>query len=275
MAFDLNVNGTRHTIDADPQTPLLWVIRDHVGLTGTKFSCGIGQCGACTVHVDGQPVRSCSVPAQHGRRQKDHHDRRGLAGRQPSDPGRVEGIRYAAVRLLPVRDDHERARPAAATPQSFRRRNQRARDERMPLRHLPPRPPGDPHGRRLDEGREATMSDNEVSDINRREFLATVAAAAQARSFSASGFRSERRRRPVPRRRLVRRARDARDQRLDRHLAGRYRDDPHRTDGARAGSLDLQRDDGLPRNCSATGARCGRNTRRRTATRARRRPSGR
>jgi isoquinoline 1-oxidoreductase alpha subunit len=63
MAFDLNVNGTRHTIDADPRTPLLWVIRDHVGLTGTKFSCGIGQCGACTVHVDGQPVRSCSVPA--------------------------------------------------------------------------------------------------------------------------------------------------------------------------------------------------------------------
>ena len=63
MAFDLNVNGTRHTIDADAQTPLLWVIRDHVGLTGTKFGCGIGQCGACTVHVDGQAVRSCSVAA--------------------------------------------------------------------------------------------------------------------------------------------------------------------------------------------------------------------
>jgi len=63
MAFDLNVNGMRHVVDADPQTPLLWVIRDHVGLTGTKFSCGIGQCGACTLHVDDQPVRSCSVPA--------------------------------------------------------------------------------------------------------------------------------------------------------------------------------------------------------------------
>ena len=48
MAFELIVNGTSHTVDADPQTPLLWVIRDHVGLTGTKFSCGIGQCGACT-----------------------------------------------------------------------------------------------------------------------------------------------------------------------------------------------------------------------------------
>ena len=63
MAFELNVNGKRHTIDADPQTPLLWVIRDHVGLTGTKFGCGIGQCGACTLHVDGQAIRSCSVPA--------------------------------------------------------------------------------------------------------------------------------------------------------------------------------------------------------------------
>ena len=63
MAFDLLVNGTRHTVDADPQTPLLWVVRDQIGLTGTKFSCGIGQCGACTLHVDGRPTRSCSVPA--------------------------------------------------------------------------------------------------------------------------------------------------------------------------------------------------------------------
>ena len=63
MAFDLTVNGKVHRVDADPQTPLLWVVRDHLGLTGTKFSCGIGQCGACTVHVDGRAVRSCSVPA--------------------------------------------------------------------------------------------------------------------------------------------------------------------------------------------------------------------
>jgi isoquinoline 1-oxidoreductase alpha subunit len=63
VAFNLVVNGARHTIDADPQTPLLWVIRDHVGLTGTKFSCGIGQCGACTLLVDGRAVRSCSATA--------------------------------------------------------------------------------------------------------------------------------------------------------------------------------------------------------------------
>jgi isoquinoline 1-oxidoreductase alpha subunit len=63
MAFVLNVNGTAHTVEADPQTPLLWVIREQVGLTGTKFSCGIGQCGACTLHIEGRPVRSCVVPA--------------------------------------------------------------------------------------------------------------------------------------------------------------------------------------------------------------------
>src|SRR5881296_3398044 len=62
MAIDLTVNGVRHSVDVAPETPLLWVIRDQLGLTGTKFSCGIAQCGACTLHIDGQPVRSCSVP---------------------------------------------------------------------------------------------------------------------------------------------------------------------------------------------------------------------
>jgi isoquinoline 1-oxidoreductase alpha subunit len=59
---ELNVNGTTHRVDADPDTPLLWVIRDGIGLTGTKYGCGIAQCGACTVHVDGNAVRSCSMP---------------------------------------------------------------------------------------------------------------------------------------------------------------------------------------------------------------------
>ena len=62
MAIDLTVNGVRHSVDVAPETPLLWVIRDQLGLTGTKFSCGIAQCGACTLHIDGQPVRSCSLP---------------------------------------------------------------------------------------------------------------------------------------------------------------------------------------------------------------------
>ncbi len=58
----LNVNGKSHEVNADPDTPLLWVLREHVGLTGTKYGCGIAACGACTVHVDGVAMRSCSVP---------------------------------------------------------------------------------------------------------------------------------------------------------------------------------------------------------------------
>jgi isoquinoline 1-oxidoreductase alpha subunit len=59
----LNINGRSHEVDADPNTPLLWVIREQVGLTGTKYGCGVAQCGACTVHLDGEPVRSCVMPA--------------------------------------------------------------------------------------------------------------------------------------------------------------------------------------------------------------------
>ncbi len=58
----LNVNGKTMTADVDPRTPLLWVIRDSLGLTGTKYGCGIAQCGCCTVHIDGVATRSCSVP---------------------------------------------------------------------------------------------------------------------------------------------------------------------------------------------------------------------
>lgn len=60
--IQLNVNGRGVSVDADPSTPLLWVLREHLGLTGTKFGCGIAVCGACTVHLNGQPVRSCSTP---------------------------------------------------------------------------------------------------------------------------------------------------------------------------------------------------------------------
>jgi aerobic-type carbon monoxide dehydrogenase small subunit (CoxS/CutS family) len=62
MPLDLTVNGVRHSVDVTPDTPLLWVIRDTLKMTGTKFSCGIAQCGACTVHINGTPMRSCSVP---------------------------------------------------------------------------------------------------------------------------------------------------------------------------------------------------------------------
>jgi isoquinoline 1-oxidoreductase alpha subunit len=60
--IDLTINGEPRQVDAEADTPLLWVLRDHLGLTGTKFGCGVAQCGACTVHVDGQPVNSCTLP---------------------------------------------------------------------------------------------------------------------------------------------------------------------------------------------------------------------
>ena len=60
--MQINVNGKSHEIDVEPEMPLLWAIRDVIGLTGTKYGCGIAQCGSCTVHLDGEPVRSCSLP---------------------------------------------------------------------------------------------------------------------------------------------------------------------------------------------------------------------
>ena len=171
MAFDLIVNGTRHTVDADPQTPLLWVIRDHVGLTGTKFSCGIGQCGACTLHVDGRAVRSCSVPAAtaigkpiltiEGLSPDGSHPIQ-LAWKELDAPqcGYCQsGMIMSTLALLQRHAE------------SDRRRHRRRDDQRLPLQHLPPHPPGDSPGRRADEGAGMT------SDVNRREFLATVAAA--------------------------------------------------------------------------------------------------
>ena len=63
MAFTLSVNGTAHEVDVEPETPLLWVLRDTLGLTGTKYGCGIAQGGACTVHIDGLPSKSCNISA--------------------------------------------------------------------------------------------------------------------------------------------------------------------------------------------------------------------
>lgn len=63
MPFSLNVNGAVHSVDVDDDMPLLWVLRDVLGLTGTKFGCGVAMCGACTVHLDGAAVRSCVLPA--------------------------------------------------------------------------------------------------------------------------------------------------------------------------------------------------------------------
>src|SRR5215831_8217365 len=61
VVFELNINGAIYRVEAEPETPLLWVIREQVGLTGTKYGCGVGRCGACTVHLDGLPIHSCGI----------------------------------------------------------------------------------------------------------------------------------------------------------------------------------------------------------------------
>ncbi len=99
----LNINGQTQTVDAPPDMPLLWVLRDLVGLTGTKFGCGIAQCGACTVHLDGVAVRSCVMPiAAVGERKGDNHRSRGFHARGQEDPGRLACAGRRAVRVLPV-----------------------------------------------------------------------------------------------------------------------------------------------------------------------------
>ena len=92
----LTVNGQAHNVDVDPNTPLLWVLREQIGLTGTKYGCGIAQCGACTVHIEGSGAVLLLAAGQRGRRQADHHDRRAGAGRRAAQG--AEGLDRARRR---------------------------------------------------------------------------------------------------------------------------------------------------------------------------------
>ena len=102
----LKVNGNTHSVDVDGDTPLLWVLRDVLGMTGTKFGCGMALCGACTVHIDGAATRSCvtpvdSMPAKASRPSK-------VVGRRhPSCTAGLDRARRSPVRLLPVGPNHD------------------------------------------------------------------------------------------------------------------------------------------------------------------------
>ena len=85
MKYRLTINKENREVDVDPGTPLLWVLRDDLGLTGTKYSCGVAQCGACTVHIDGRPTRSCVLPV------------RAVGGREVTTIEGVAGTLAAAV----------------------------------------------------------------------------------------------------------------------------------------------------------------------------------
>ena len=170
----LDVNGRRHDVDVSPEMPLLWVLRDTLGLTGTKFGCGLGQCGACTVHVDGAAVRACMTAVSTAVGQEDHDHRGAVADIHASVAGRVGGRAGAAVRLLPVRPDHVGG-GAAVQDAAPHRRADRHRDVRqhLPVRHLSTHPARDPP-RGTGVG-EAVMAMS--STLNRRSFLQVSAAA--------------------------------------------------------------------------------------------------
>ena len=138
------VNGQAVQVDAEPDTPLLWVLRDHLNLTGTKFGCGVSACGTCTVHLDGNALRSCVIPvsACEGK----HHYHRGALGRTAACI-RAAGVDRAsgpAVRVLPGWDDHGRGGAPQRQPQPNRRGHRRGDHQHLPLRHLPAREAGDP-----------------------------------------------------------------------------------------------------------------------------------
>ena len=145
MAITLTVNGETRSVDVEPDTPLLWALRDTLGLTGTKFGCGISACGACTVHLNGRAVRSCTFP---------------ISAAEGAAITTIEGLaqdgtlhkvqeawvahQVPTVWLLSVRDDHGRLGASRAAPESKRRADRRDDHEHLSLRNLCARAPRDP-----------------------------------------------------------------------------------------------------------------------------------
>ena len=115
----VTVNGRRYTVNLPDDTPLLWALRDELGLTGTKFGCGMALCGACTVHVDGQPARACVTPISAVASSKvTTIEAIGARQGRPRRAGGVGRDGRAAVRLLPGRADHVGDGAAQAQPRS-------------------------------------------------------------------------------------------------------------------------------------------------------------
>ena len=136
-ATSFTINGKAASVEAEPDTPLLWVVREHLKLTGTKFGCGSGLCGACTVHIDGKAVRSCQISVSKVAGQKGHHHRRPVAERPASAAEGLGRRAGAAMRLLPVRPDHAGGGAARHEQEADARADRHAHGrQHLPLRHL-------------------------------------------------------------------------------------------------------------------------------------------
>ncbi len=162
MSFKLNVNGRTTTVDAPPDMPLLWVLRDVLDLKGSKYGCGIGQCGACTVHFKGSPVRSCILPVSRAA-EGPILTIEGLStdGSHPLQKAWNE-LDVPQCGYCQAGQIMTAAALLASKPQPFGRRHRRRHDgQPLPVRHLPAHPRGDPQGgrprrrRHADEVREA------------------------------------------------------------------------------------------------------------------------
>jgi hypothetical protein len=182
VATAFTVNGKAVTVEAEPDTPLLWVLREHLKLTGTKFGCGIAQCGACTVHIDGEPTRSCSVLVS-DLRGKQVTTIEGLST-DSSHPLQKAWIaeQVPPVRLLPVRPDHAGGGFAAKESQADPRRDHHPHGrQHLPLRHL------STHHRchRKCEGGLTMLQDTRGETLSRRSFLVGTGAACVAVAFGS------------------------------------------------------------------------------------------
>ena len=146
MAISFNLNGSTVSVQSEADTPLLWVIRDEVGLTGTKFGCGAALCGACTVHLNGTPIRACQTPVSAVAGKKVATVESPVWRQLASAAESVDQASSASMWLLPVGSVDECC-CAAVQEQKSKRRRHRQRDERqsLPLRYL------QPHSRR-DQG---------------------------------------------------------------------------------------------------------------------------
>ena len=184
----LNVNGQGREFEAEPDTPLLWVLREQLGLTGTKYGCGVAQCGACTVHIDGVPTRTCVLPGLDGRARtrrsspsKACRRRHRIRCRRPGSRSTCRNAASASRGMIMAA-----AALLKAKPESHRRRHRRGDDQHLPLRHLQPRARGD-QGRRRRRRRRAPDCDPARRREHRMTTSSSRGAASSARPPRAAG----------------------------------------------------------------------------------------
>ena len=186
--MELTINGAKRRIDVEPDTPLLWVLRDELGMTGTKYGCGIAQCGACTVLIDGQADAILRHPGRERAERLDHDHRGGQGGSRGQQGGRgLGGQSGSAVRLLPVgtgsrgdraAQDRRRSRPRPTSPTRWSTSAAAAPTMPLPLRSARrPTVEEGPMNNFSRDHRLTAAADNKPLNMSRRGLLGMFAGA--------------------------------------------------------------------------------------------------